>query len=25
MKKTVAQLTDDDIINLSAYVGSLPR
>jgi len=25
MKKTVAQLTDDDIISLSAYVGSLPR
>ena len=25
MKKTVAQLTDDDIISLAAYVGSLPR
>jgi cytochrome c553 len=25
MKKTVAQLTEDDIINLSAYVASLPR
>jgi cytochrome c553 len=25
MKKTTAQLTDDDIISLSAYVGSLPR
>lgn len=25
MKKTVAQLTDEDIINLSAYVASLPR
>lgn len=25
MKKAVAQLTEDDIIDLSAYVGSLPR